>query len=68
MYEDRVRPGVTVDAAFAAFTKAVEWWEYSLRCERMPDSEVQAATLEQFNKNLQRVKARAAKAAVQRRR
>lgn len=60
MYEDRVRPGVTVDAAFAAFTRAVEWWEHSLRCEKMPGSEVQAANLEQFSKNLQRVKARAA--------
>jgi len=66
MYEDRVRPGVTVDAAFAAFTRAVEWWEHSLRCEKMPGSEVQAANLEQFSKNLQRVKARAARAASQR--
>jgi hypothetical protein len=63
MYEDRVRPGVTVNEAHAAFAQAAEWWEYSLRCERMPDSEVQAANMEQFGKNLQRVKAKAAKTA-----
>jgi hypothetical protein len=63
MYEDQVRPGITVDGARTAFANAAKWGEYSLRCERMPDSEVQGTNLEQFSNNLQRVKARAAKAA-----
>ena len=63
MYEDLVRPGITVDGARAAFENATKWGEYSLRCERMPSSDVQTANLEQFRANLQRVQARAAKAA-----
>lgn len=63
MYEDQVRPGITVDGARAAFANAIEWGEYSLHCEKMPESDVQATYLEQFSSNLQRVKARAAKAA-----
>jgi hypothetical protein len=63
MYEDQVRPGVTVDGARAAFANAIKWGEYALDCERMLDSEVQKVNLEQFGSNLQRVKTRAAKAA-----
>jgi len=64
IYEDRVRSGITKDEARAAFAKATEWWEYSLRCETIPGNEVQAATLEQISKSLMRVKTRAANAGI----
>jgi hypothetical protein len=63
-YEDTVRPGITKNEARAAFAKATEWWEYSLRCEKIPDDEVQASTFEQIRKSLQRVETRLANAGI----
>jgi hypothetical protein len=64
MYEDRVQAGITKNEARAAFGKATEWWEYSLRCEKVPDNEVQASTFEQIRKSLMRVETRLAKAGI----
>lgn len=63
-YEDTVRSGITKNEARVAFAKATEWWEYSLRCERVPDNEVQASTFEQIRKSLMRVETRLANARI----
>jgi hypothetical protein len=63
-YEDTVRPGITKNEARAAFGKATEWWEYSLRCEKIPDNEVQASTFEQIHKSLKRVETRLGNAGI----
>jgi hypothetical protein len=63
-YEDTVRAGITKNEARAAFGKATDWWEYALRCERIPDNEVQASTFEQIRKSLMRVETRLANAGI----
>ena len=63
-YEDTVRAGITKNEARAAFAKATEWWEYSLRCEKIPDNEVQASTFESIRKSLLRVETRLANAGI----